>query len=86
MSGASGKIPAAIHVVPEAKDGGLISKIQTGDRILINAITGELKTLDTDVINRATRKKIMLMYSGLVKNCFLICKQVSSSEEGASFL
>ena len=87
MSGASGKIPAAIHVVPEAKDGGLISKIQTGDRILINAITGELKTLDTDVIIRAARKKDNANVFGLGKELFFnMRKQVSSSEEGASFL
>ena len=87
MSGASGKIPAAIHVVPEAKDGGLISKIQTGDRILMNAITGELKTLDTDVINRTSRKKDNINVFGLGKELFFnMRKQVSSSEEGASFL
>tara|TARA_B000000532_G_C18877239_1_gene411290 strand:- start:6855 stop:8657 length:1803 start_codon:yes stop_codon:yes gene_type:complete len=87
MSGASGKIPAAIHVVPEAKDGGLISKIQTGDRILINAITGELRTLDTDVINRTSRKKDNNRVFGLGKELFFnMRKQVSSSEEGASFL
>ena len=70
MSGASGKIPAAIHVVPEAKDGGLISKIQTGDRILMNAITGELKTLDTDVVNRTSRKKDNTNVFGLGKELF----------------
>ena len=87
MSGASGKIPAAIHVVPEAKDGGLISKIQTGDRILINANTGELKTLDADVINRTSRKKDNANVFGLGKELFFnMRKQVSSSEEGASFL
>ena len=87
MSGASGKIPAAIHVVPEAKDGGLISKIQTGDRIIMNAITGELKTLDSDVINRTSRRKDNTNMFGLGKELFFnMRKQVSSSEEGASFL
>lgn len=37
MSGASGKVPAAIHLYPEALDGGLIAKIQDGDIIEINA-------------------------------------------------
>ena len=69
------------------KDGGLISKIQTGDRILMNAITGELKTLDTDVINRTSRKKDNTNVFGLGKELFFnMRKQVSSSEEGASFL
>ncbi|MGL4767760.1 MAG: phosphogluconate dehydratase [Formosimonas sp.] len=42
MSGASGKVPAAIHVSPEALDGGLIAKINTGDMLTLNALTGEL--------------------------------------------
>lgn len=37
MSGASGKVPAAIHLYPEALDGGLIAKVQDGDLIEINA-------------------------------------------------
>ncbi|NVK25514.1 MAG: phosphogluconate dehydratase [Gammaproteobacteria bacterium] len=37
MSGASGKVPAAIHLYPEALDGGLIAKVQNGDLIEINA-------------------------------------------------
>ncbi|NNC37259.1 MAG: phosphogluconate dehydratase [Hyphomonadaceae bacterium] len=42
MSGASGKVPAAIHMVPEAAKGGPLSKIRTGDLITLNATTGEL--------------------------------------------
>ena len=45
MSGASGKVPAAIHLVPEALDGGLIAKIKTGDMILVDGISGELSLL-----------------------------------------
>ena len=37
MSGASGKIPAAIHLSPEAAAGGAIAKIREGDVIRINA-------------------------------------------------
>ena len=52
MSGASGKVPAAIHVSPEAKDGGAISKIITGDVIRLDAITGELNVLvETSILN-----------------------------------
>ena len=40
MSGASGKVPAAIHISPEAKNSGLISKIQTGDMIYFDAEAG----------------------------------------------
>ena len=40
MSGASGKVPAAIHVSPEALAGGPLAKIQDGDIVLLNAETG----------------------------------------------
>jgi phosphogluconate dehydratase len=45
MSGASGKVPAAIHVSPEAKDNGPLSRIQTGDVIRLDASNGELTAL-----------------------------------------
>ena len=43
MSGASGKVLAAIQVTPEAADGGLIQRIQSGDRIVIDSEQGELR-------------------------------------------
>ena len=45
ISGASGKVPAAIHLTPEALLGGNIAKIQNGDMLRLNAITGELSVL-----------------------------------------
>ncbi len=42
MSGASGKIPAAIHVSPEAAKGGPLARVQDGDIITLNAKTGAL--------------------------------------------
>jgi phosphogluconate dehydratase len=45
MSGASGKVPAAIHVTPEAADGGPIGRIQDGDIIRIDADKGTLEVL-----------------------------------------
>jgi len=42
MSGASGKVPAAIHLSPEAADGGPIARIREGDVIRLDALTGEL--------------------------------------------
>ena len=45
MSGASGKVPAAIHVTPEAVDGGPIAKIRDGDIIRLDAIAGTLEVL-----------------------------------------
>ena len=45
MSGASGKVPAAIHVSPEALAGGPIGKIRTGDLIRLDAVAGTLDAL-----------------------------------------
>jgi phosphogluconate dehydratase len=44
MSGASGKVPAAIHVTPEALSGGAIGRIQDGDLVRIDADRGVLET------------------------------------------
>jgi phosphogluconate dehydratase len=43
MSGASGKAPAAIHVTPEATDGGVLARVQDGDLILVDALAGRLE-------------------------------------------
>lgn len=45
MSGASGKVPAAIHVSPEAASGGPLAKVQTGDIIRLDANTQTLQVL-----------------------------------------
>jgi phosphogluconate dehydratase len=45
MSGASGKVPAAIHVTPEAVDGGPIAKLRDGDLLRLDAETGTLTFL-----------------------------------------
>ncbi|WP_349262502.1 phosphogluconate dehydratase [Geminicoccus sp.] len=45
MSGASGKIPAAIHLTPEATDGGPIARIQDGDMVRLDAVAGTLDVL-----------------------------------------
>jgi phosphogluconate dehydratase len=45
MSGASGKVPAAIHVTPEALDGGPISRIADGDIVRLDANAGTLEVL-----------------------------------------
>jgi phosphogluconate dehydratase len=51
MSGASGKVPAAIHVCPEAADGGPLSLLRDGDLIRLDATKGTLETL-ADLTNR----------------------------------
>ncbi|TKK85328.1 phosphogluconate dehydratase [Herbidospora galbida] len=45
MSGASGKVPAAIHLSPEAADGGAIALIRDGDRIRLDSTAGTLDVL-----------------------------------------
>jgi phosphogluconate dehydratase len=48
MSGASGKVPAAIHVSPEAAVGGPLAKVRDGDVILVDSITGVLQVRVSD--------------------------------------
>ena len=52
MSGASGKVPAAIHVCPEALEGGPIACLRDGDMLRVNAVTGELEILTEGVLDR----------------------------------
>lgn len=42
MSGASGKVPSAIHMCPECEEGGPLTKVRTGDMIHLNTQTGEV--------------------------------------------
>ena len=55
MSGASGKVPAAIHVTPEAADGGPLSRVRDGDLILVDARTGRLE-IKVDAAELAARE------------------------------
>jgi phosphogluconate dehydratase len=48
MSGASGKVPAAIHVAPEAADGGPLAKLRDGDLVRVDAAAGTLDALVDD--------------------------------------
>jgi len=43
LSGASGKVPSAIHVTPEAANGGAIALIEDGDVLRLDAVTGRLE-------------------------------------------
>ncbi len=52
LSGASGKVPAAIHVTPEALDGGPIARVQDGDVVRVDAVNSTLTVL-TDLSARA---------------------------------
>ena len=88
MSGASGKVPAAIHLVPEALDGGNIAKIINGDMIRLDATKGELTLLiDDNELDRRSfaTKKNNNDQTGLGRELFNSFRNVvSSAENGAS--
>jgi len=52
MSGASGKVPAAIHVCPEAVSGGAIARLRDGDILRVDAEQGVLDILTPAVLDR----------------------------------
>ena len=52
MSGASGRVPAALHVTPEAINGGAIGAIRDGDMVTLDAATGRL-SVDADLGQRS---------------------------------
>ena len=90
LSGASGKVPAAIHLSPSADDGGLIAKIRDGDMIRINAVTGELQLLvDSDELDKRPAAACTESghQHGLGREYFQLFRDhVSSTETGASIL
>ncbi|MEY3727120.1 MAG: hypothetical protein RL098_579 [Bacteroidota bacterium] len=87
MSGASGKVPAAIHLTPEAYDGGLISKIQTGDLLRLDSENGVLEVLNaTTVIARPSVQKDNSQFRFGRELFAKLRIGVSQSEEGASFI
>ncbi len=53
MSGASGKVPAAIHLSPEAAVGGPIACIKDGDLVRVDAEAGSLEVLEADFASRS---------------------------------
>ncbi|MFN6924140.1 MAG: phosphogluconate dehydratase [Tabrizicola sp.] len=53
MSGASGKVPAAIHVTPEAATGGPLARVRDGDILRLDAVAGTLTVLAPDFDSRA---------------------------------
>jgi phosphogluconate dehydratase len=86
MSGASGKVPSAIHLYPEGAEGGPISKLKTGDLLRLDATTGELNCLNQDFESRETRT---LEYQNLSHGRELFNKVrglITTSEEGAGII
>ncbi|WP_427145152.1 phosphogluconate dehydratase [Rhizobium pisi] len=90
MSGASGKVPAAIHVTPEAVDGGPIARIKDGDIIRLDAIKGTLEVL-VDAADMAEREPVTIDLSdnefGMGRELFAPFRRaVGASDQGASVL
>jgi phosphogluconate dehydratase len=86
MSGASGKVPSAIHVTPEASDGGMIAKIQTGDTIRLDVNKGQMLVLEEHVEQREIVKPdLSKNHYGFGRELFVAVRQnVGKAEEGAS--
>lgn len=76
MSGASGKVPSAIHLAPEALDGGLIGKLLDGDMIRVDAHLGRLEVLTQGVDDRAPAQPDLSANSyGVGRELFEIFRQ-----------
>lgn len=88
MSGASGKVPAAIHLSPESAKGGFISKLKTGDLIELDAQAGTLNCLNFDEVQgRKGMEEVDHESFGVGRELFNRIKPlVSESELGASFI
>ena len=85
LSGASGKIPAAIHVTPEALHGGAIGLLQDGDLLRVDAESGRLDCL-TDLSGRTQADiDLTLEQEGWGRELFSVMRRaVSSAECGAT--
>ncbi|MGU5654874.1 phosphogluconate dehydratase [Aeromonas allosaccharophila] len=85
LSGASGKIPAAIHVTPEALHGGAIGLLADGDLLRVDAVSGRLDCL-TDLSGRTQAEiDLTLEQEGWGRELFSVMRRaVSSAECGAT--
>ena len=90
MSGASGKVPAAIHLCPEALDGGLIAKIENGDMIKLDGITGKLELLVNEEVLAKRENAIFQKnkhHEAMGRELFgFMRRNLSSAETGACSL
>ncbi|WP_421214349.1 phosphogluconate dehydratase [Aeromonas dhakensis] len=85
LSGASGKIPAAIHVTPEALHGGAIGLLADGDLLRVDAVNGSLDCL-TDLSGRTQAEiDLTIEQEGWGRELFSVMRRaVSSAECGAT--
>jgi phosphogluconate dehydratase len=88
MSGASGRVPAAIHVTPEAAAGGAIGKIRDGDIVRVDAVAGILEVKVENAVLQARAPAIADLrasHVGLGREMFARFRDVvSSADTGAS--
>ncbi|MCU7650452.1 phosphogluconate dehydratase [Pseudomonas piscis] len=87
MSGASGKIPAAIHVSPEAQVGGALARVRDGDIIRVDGVKGtlELKVDAEQFAAREPAKGFLGNNVGTGRELFAFMRMAfSSAEQGAS--
>ena len=84
MSGASGKTPAAIHITPEALEGGPLAYVQDGDLIRLDAEAGVV-AVDADLTTRVRARPNSVQSWGYGRELFGAFRNaVSSAERGAS--
>ena len=86
MSGASGKVPAAIHVCPEAVDGGPIARLQDGDIVRVDAQAGALEVLTPGLEDRnAATPDLDANQAGMGRELFAVFRDnVGAATVGAS--
>ena len=88
MSGASGKVPAAIHLSPEALQDGPIGKVRDGDIVLLDCDAGvlQLEVLEEELARRtAPRPDLSANAHGMGRELFgLFRRQASLAEQGGS--
>ena len=88
MSGASGKVPAAIHVSPEAVDGGAIAKVRDGDMITLDcdAQILQLEVSDAELAARvAPTADLSANQRGTGRDLFALFRDhAAHAEDGAS--
>ena len=86
MSGASGKVPAAIHATPEAYHGGPLAKLRDGDIIRLDCDNGVLDVVSTDFAGRAADQPPMSnQMLGFGRDLFTSMRRLAgSAETGAS--
>lgn len=86
MSGASGKVPAAIHVSPEALDGGPLAYLRDGDIVTVDAEAGTLDAADITVFDRTITHPDMADNAvGLGRELFAVFRDnVGAARDGAT--